>query len=146
MFDINNIMGMIVEEGNSTVLTPVPEGEYVARVKSVNGRSVTTKNGEAPILRVQWVIDGNPEVSAVTGRDSNTVSQDLWLDLTPGGTLDMGAGMNVGLGKLRAAVGQNESGRPWGFGQMVDQVARILVSHRTTDQGPFAEVKSVKAL
>lgn len=145
MFDINNLMNTMLEDANSTVATPVPEGEYVATVKEVTGRVVTAQGRETPILRVRWEIDSE-DVAAVTGRKVNVVPQDLWLDMTPRGSLDMGPGMNVALGRLREALGQNESGKPWGFGAMVGQVARILVTHRTTDQGPFADVKTVRAL
>ena len=58
-----------------------------------------------------------------------TVRQTIWLDLTESGSLDFGKGRNVGLGRLRDALGQNETGKPWQPGMMVGGVAKIKVTH-----------------
>ena len=56
----------------------------------------------------------------------------------------MGKGKNVALGRLREALGQNTPGKPWSFGMLVGQVAKVAVKHRITDAGDtFAEVKRV---
>lgn len=148
MFDINKMLATSFEDANSTQSTPVPEGEYVARVEKIELRAVTTKKGEQGILRVVWAPDdGDGRIKAVTGRDTNFVSQDIWLDLTEEGNLDFGKGMNVRLGQLRELFHQNAAGKPWGFNQLVGNVARALVTHRSDDSGRvFAEVKSTSAI
>jgi hypothetical protein len=149
MFDWNKMLATTFEDANSTQSTPVPEGEYLARVEKMEIRSITTKNQEErAILRLTWAPeDSDGRIKEVTGRDQSRVSQDIWLDTTPDGNLDMGKGMNVGLGRLREVFGQNTPGKPWNFGQLVGNVARILVTHRQDDKGNvFAEVKNVAKL
>lgn len=142
MFDINSIQNMVIEGANSTQVVPVPEGEYRAVVKAVDAREVTKQDGtRVPVVRVTWVVD------AQNLPGTNEVTQDIWLDLTPQGTIDMSEGKNVALGRLREAVGQNKPGKPWSFQQLVGQAARILVTHRTTDSGEvFGQVRKVTAL
>ena len=147
MFDVSKIMATTFEDANSTQSIPVPEGEYLARVEKVDVRVINTKNGDRAILTVVWVPeDSDGRIKTATGRDRASVKQDLFLDLTPESNLDMGKGMNSRLGVLREALSQNTPGRPWGFNMLVGNMARILVTHRQTDDGPFADVKSVTKL
>lgn len=149
MFDVNKMLATTFEDANSTQSTPVPEGEYLGRVEKIDIRVITTKDGtERPILRLTWVPeDSDGRIKEATGRDKASVNQDLWLDVTPEGNLDMGKGMNIGLGRLREAFNQNVSGKPWNMGQLIGNVAKILVTHRQDDKGnTFGEVKSVAKL
>lgn len=148
MFDVNKLLATTFEDANSTESVPCPEGEYVARIEKIEPRVMTTKNGDRAILTVHWApSDGDGRIKAATGRDNVLVRQDIWLDMTEEGNLDMGKGMNVTLGRLRETFGQNTPGKPWGFGMLAGNVAKILVTHRTTDDGRvFAEVKSFTSL
>jgi hypothetical protein len=142
MFDINSLTNMVIEGANSTQIVPVPEGEYTATIIGLDAREITRQDGTtAPILSVTWQVNG------VELPGSNQVRQDIWLDMTPAGTLDMSEGKNIALGRLRAAVGQNRPGVRWTFGNLMGQSARILVTHRRTDDGEvFAQVKRVTSL
>jgi hypothetical protein len=75
-----------------------------------------------------------------------SVSQSLMLDMTESGALAVGTNKNVNLGRLREALGQNVSGRPWSPNMLQGQVARISVKHRLWEDKTFAEVKGVVKL
>ena len=114
-----------IAESNATAYTPVPEGEFQASIKSIKPRVLT--DGRA-VLDVTWIVD-DEVARQETGMAEPSVRQTLWLDITESGGLDFGKGKNVGLGRLRDAIGQNQSGKPWAPGMLVGQVARIKVTH-----------------
>lgn len=152
MFDSTSFMDMQVERANSTQLVPVPAGEYTATIEKVEPRAWTSskdpsKSGVA--LDVTWIVDDDA-VRQLLERDKVTVKQGLMLDLNETGAgLDMGNGKNVGLGRLREAMGLNEAGKPFAFSMLPGRPARILVSHRTDPDKPdviYAEVKGVAKL
>ena len=141
-FDPEMFMNQQTTDSNSTTYTPVPEKELQAYIKDVKAGTA----GDKPVLNVTWATD-DAEAREATGMDEPTVRQTIWLDLTPQGGLDMGKGKNVGLGKLREALGQNEPGQPWAPGMLFGQAAMISVKHRAGKDGEvFADVKAVAAL
>lgn len=144
-FDADAFMNSSVAEANSTQYTPVPEGEFQASIASVTPRSTNT--GKA-LLNIGWKVD-DETVRVETGMAEPMVYQTIWLDVTDSGGLDMGKGKNVGLGKLRDALGQNKPGQPWSPGMLVGQVALIRVAHSIDKRDNVsiqAEVKAVAAL
>lgn len=151
MFDPNQFLNTTITGANATKVIPVPEGEYVAQITHPpTFREVTSDKfdgGSAVFCELVWSpqdLDGS--IKAATGRDGVTVRQSIRLDLTPQGSLDMSDKANIGLGRLREALGQNDPSRPWGFSMLVGPAARILVSHRTNGEDVYAEVKRVTAL
>lgn len=142
VFDPDMFMNQQTTDANSTAYVPVPEGEYQAVIKDVKAGTA----GDKPVLNLTWGVD-DAEVREVTGLEEPTVRQTIWLDLTASGGLDMGKGKNVGLGKLREALGQNQPGQPWAPGMLNGQVAMINVKHRSGKEPGevFADVKSVSA-
>lgn len=148
IFDPEAFLDSTVSDSNDTVLIPVPAGEYVAVIKSIKARTWTksddpSKGGVA--LDVVWTIDDS-NVAAVTGRPENSVQQSIMLDTTPTGGLDMGKGKNVGLGRLREALGKNEAGQPFSFNQLPGLAARVTVVHEPYKDDIFAKVKGVARL
>lgn len=140
IFNPENLKNVVVEGAMDTEAIPFPivDGE-VAVVKSFTIEAVKDKVK----LTVIWSCNA-PAVVEKTGREDNTVRQNVWLDLNEGGMLDLGRGKNVGLGKLRAALGQNDPTEPWSFGHIVGQVAKIRTNQRLGDDGTiYADVKSV---
>lgn len=126
-FDPEAFLGTDTSDEMSTVVLPIPEGEYNATIDSVKARLA----GDKPVFKVIWNIDdADGKVAKATGRDKNTVRQSIWLDVNDNGSLDTGTGKNVGLGRLREAVGQNKAGKPWNPNMLVGQVAKILVGQR----------------
>ena len=144
MFDIQSLMTTQYDASNSTSYIDIPEGSYEAKITDLNLREVDTKDGKRVVLDVTWTI--LDDLSEVTGRESNTVRQSIFLDLTPTGHLDFSEGANVRLGRLRDAVGQNQDGRPWSLADLRGERARIVVSHTLKDDRIYVNVKSVYPL
>lgn len=142
-FDPDMFMNTETTDANDTHFVPVPEGEYPGAVKAVKPRQA----GDKPVLEITWSVD-DAGVREETGLEEPTVRQTVWLDLTPSGNLDFGKGKNVGLGKLREALGQNVPGQRWSPGMLVGQVGLITISHRSGKEPGevFADVKAVAAL
>lgn len=148
MFDPNAFMNSTFEEANDTVSVPIPVGEYDAVVEKVDVSAWASKDGSKSGLKLQLIWElMSDEVREATGRQKNTVRQDIMLDLTEAGGLDMGKGMNVRLGKLREAVGLNQKGQPFGFPMLHGRMAKVAIKHRPGEQAGefFAEVGAVTA-
>lgn len=151
MFDPNTFLEMSVTDANSTSATPVPAREYTAFIDEVKARPWQSKDDPSKAgmaLDILWNID-DAAVKAELERDKVTVKQGIMLDLTETGGLDMGKGKNVGLGRLRDAVGLNQPGQPFSFRMLTGRAAKIAVSHRTDPKNPeviYAEVKAVAKL
>lgn len=144
-FDVNNFMNASFNESNSTQSVPVPEGEYTAAIREADDLKMRTTEKGSVILDVKWTLDA-PELKDVTGYDTNTVRQSIFLDTTEAGGLDFGRGKNMQLGRLREALGQNVPGQPWSFASLVGGVARITVKHRMVDDAVYTDVRGVAKL
>lgn len=145
-FDPNAFLQATFEESNSTESIPIPMGEYEGMIDKVDIVSWSTKDGSKSGLKLQllWAIM-DESVREATGRAENKVRQDIMLDLTETGMLDMGKGMNVRLGKLREATGLNTPGESFGFPMLHGRMAKVSIKHRAGDQPGelFAEVGGV---
>ena len=124
-FNPDTFLNTETAEANATAYTPVPEGEFQASIKAIKPRVLT--DGRA-VLDVTWIVD-DETARQETGMAEPSVRQTLWLDTTESGGLDFGKGKNVGLGRLREALDQNQSGKPWAPGMLVGGVAKIKVTH-----------------
>lgn len=124
-FNPDTFLNTEVSSANATAYVPVAEGEFTGSIKKIAPRVLT--DGRA-VLDVTWVVD-DETTRQETGMAEPTVRQTIWLDLNESGSLDFGKGRNVGLGRLRDALGQNESGKPWQPGMLVGGVAKIKVTH-----------------
>jgi len=141
-FNPDSFLSTEVTEANATTYTPVPEGEHPASVKSVKPRVLT--DGRA-VFDVTWTVDSD-EAREATGMAEPSVRQTIWLDVTESGGLDFGKGKNVGLGRLREALGQNSAGKPWAPGMLVGGAAIVKVGHSIDKRDGVtinAEVKAV---
>ena len=130
------------DAANATTYTPVPEGEFTASIKTIKPRVLT--DGRA-VLDVSWIVD-DEQARTETGMAEPSVRQTLWLDVTESGGLDFGKGKNVGLGRLREAVGQNAAGKPWAPGMLVGQVAKVKVAHSIDKRDGVTIQADVKAV
>ena len=145
MFDPNAFLEQVITEVGSTEATPIPAGEYLA---FIDKKELTTwqKKDDPTVsgvkLKITWVLE-DQAVRDLLGRDKVIVAQDIMLELTDTGGLDMGKGRNIGLGRLREALDLNQPGRPFSFTMLTGRVARVSVSHRIADDNIFAEVKQV---
>lgn len=151
IFDVDSFISIPVEGALDTVVTPVPEGEYPAIIEDLKIRELTSKKTNLPIYQasITWDIVDD-ELRKQLSREKVTVRQDIWLDITDAGTLDMGTGKNVSLGRVRAAVGQNNPSVPWTMRHLTGAgPAKIKVGHRADQNNPeikYAEVKAVGML
>ena len=111
MFDPDKFMDQPADAG-STVVKPIPEGEYTAMIETVAApRVITGQRGESVVMDITFkLMDVPPNVASALGRTNFTVRQGYFLDVTPNNALDMAEGKNVALNKLRAALGQNSAG------------------------------------
>ena len=141
-FNPDTFLNTETSSANSVQYTPVPEGEFNASIKAIKPRVLT--DGRA-VLDVTWTVD-DEQARNETGMAEPSVRQTVWLDTTESGGLDFGKGKNVGLGKLRDAVNQNASGKPWAPGMLVGQVAKIKVSHSIDKRDGTSINADVKAV
>jgi len=145
-FDPQAFLQATFEESNSTESIPVPIGEFPGMAEKVDITPWASRDGSKSGLKLQvlWNIMDD-SVREVTGRAENKVRQDIMLDITDTGMLDMGKGMNVRLGKLREAIGLNVPGQPFGFPMIQGRMAKVKIKHRLGEQPGeiFAEVEAV---
>ena len=146
MFDPNAFLEQVVAEVGSTEATPIPAGEYLA---FIDKKELTTwqKKDDPSVsglkLKITWVLE-DQAVRDLLGRDKVIVAQDIMLDMTETGSLDMGKGRNVELNRLRAAVDLNVSG--FSFNQLDGRMARVTVKQDQDKNDPqkfYARVKAV---
>lgn len=138
MFSPEEILSTQTEAG-STEFIVVPDGEWPAVVKDIKVREA----GEYTFLDINWTIDSE-EVSNATGRDSNTVRQSMFLDISESGGLDMSKGKNVDLNRTRDALGQNTGG--WSPSMLIGQAARVRTEQRLYEGKTYVDVKGVSSL
>lgn len=143
-FDPNTFLNSTYEEANDTKIVPCPAGEYLAIADKVEVKPWASRDGSSSGLKLSilWDIQSD-DVKAIVGRDSVKVPQDQMLDLTDTGALDMGKGRNVGLGRLREALGMNAPGEPFSMGAIQGRMAKVVVSHRPNGEDLYAEIKKV---
>lgn len=149
-FDADSFIQSSVTESNDTKLIPCPIGEFQGIIDKVSARQWQSKDGSTTgvALDVIWLVE-DAGAKAITGRENLTVKQGVMLDTNPQGGLDMGQGKNIGLGRLREAVGKNAPGEPFSFAMLPGLMAKISVTHRPNEkdpESPFAEVKMVAKL
>jgi len=147
VFSPESFMSSQFTESLETKFVAVPEGEYPAVVKHVEASTWQSRDGSKSGLKLDltWAID-DESVRQATGMAEPQVRQSIMLDLTESGGLATGPNKNVNLGRLRDAVGQNVSGKPWAPPMLSGQVARVTVRHRLYEDQIFAEVKGVAKL
>lgn len=136
-------------EANSTEFVLVPQGEYVGIIDAISAdsfKSFDIKRGEnagkkAYRLDLKILLnDESGQLKELLGRPAS-VTAGIMLDIKPDGTLEFGKGRNVNLGRLREAVNQNASGRPWSFGSLAGQPVKVKVVHDTYDGKQVVNVK-----
>lgn len=149
-FDADSFLQSSVTEANDTKVIPCPVGEYMGIIDKVAARQWQSTDGTKTgvTLDVTWLIE-DAGAKAATGRDVVTVRQGVMLDISATGGLDMGQGKNVGLGRLREAVGKNQPGEAFSFAMLPGLAAKVSVTHRQDKNDPetvYAEVKLVTKL
>lgn len=151
MFDPNQFLNDSVTGANDTKYIPVPQGEFPAIIKAVNARQMPSKADPGKFVTVADVVYeiDDQTVRTATGLDTPTVRQSVFLDLTPEGKLDMSKGKNIGLGKLREALGLNDPNKSFSFADLPGRAAIVQVEHTPNEKSPgdvYANVSKVGKL
>lgn len=145
-FDPQSFLDASITDAMDTKIIPCPQGEFLAVIEKIAPRQWTSGDGtKAGIaLDVTWMID-DQGVKDFLGRDTVTVKQQVFLDITDDGKLETGTGKNVGLGRLRDALGLNEPGKAFSFNMLPGQMAKVVVGHRNgkTAEDIFADITKV---
>lgn len=141
-FSPEAFLGTSVKGANATRVIPVPEGDYPAIVKSLKPRLLD--DGRL-IIDLVWSVD-DEKVREATKMKEPTVRQSLFVDRNGSGQLATGEGVNVQVGRVREALGQNDPTKEWNFHMLEGQAARITVKHRLVDGEIFSDVKGVTKL
>lgn len=144
-FDPDQFLAQTVEQANDTKIVPCPAGEFMGYVKDFKARQWTSRkdpSNSGVALDITWSID-DQGVKQLLDREEVTVKQGIMLDMTEQGGLDMGKGKNVGLGRLREALGLNVPGQAFSFPMLSGRVAKLNVAHRVDGEDIYAEVKMV---
>ena len=146
-FDAQSFLDATVSTASSTRTVPCPIGEYFGIIEKVLPRQWQSKDGTTSgiALDVLWLVE-DANVKALLGRDTVVVKQGIMLDLAPLGGLDLSEGKNVGLGRLREAVGKNQNGEQFAVSMLPGLTAKISVTHRVAGEDTFGEVKAVAKL
>lgn len=142
-----------VAGASSTVVLVCPEGEYKAFVDD-GDKAIVFHDGDAaknmsPRCVILYAITGDQEPNRFLKRDKVLVPQTIWLDLNESGEeLDMAEGKNVGIGRVRRALGQNDG--VWNPPMMKGKgPVMIKVGQRADPKDPqikYAEVTRVAAI
>jgi len=151
-FDANDFLNATINDSNDTKLIAPPEnmsGEgYMILAEKVDVQSWQKRDDPSKgglRLDIQWEIQ-DEGVKSFCGRDKILCKQGIMLDLTDSGQLDMGKGKNIGLGKLREALGLNNPGQPFSFSMIQGRLAKGFVAHRVVGDAVYAEIKRVVKL
>ncbi len=146
-FDPTTFLDQTVTGANSTERMVVPEGEYPAIADKVEVKSWASRDGSSSGLKllVTWDIQDDG-VKTLFARPKVTSRQDLMLDLTDTGALDMGKGKNRQLGLLREALNLNDPKKPFSFIMITGQMGKVSVKHRIDGADIYDEVKAVARL
>jgi hypothetical protein len=156
-FDAASFMEQTYDDANATNFTPVPEGEYQARIGTEeNDVSVAafqgTKDPTKTYIRLtlMWeIID--EALKAQMDRDTVRVRDQFILDIDEStGGLAFGADKNVALGQRREALGLNDPGQPFSFAMFRGAGPAIIrITQRSDKDNPdrkYNDVKSVTAM
>ena len=145
-FDPATFLNQSFDEALDTKIIPCPVGEYLAMAEKVDVKPWAAKDGSSSGLKLEVVWDiQDDSVKALIGRDTIRVTQQQMLDLTETGNLDFSKGKNVGLGRIREALGLNTPGEPFSFNMIQGRLAKVKVTHRPYEGDLYAEIKAVTA-
>ena len=133
MFDTSNFMNAVFTEVNDTKIVPCPAGEFHAQIEKIEPKSGIigkgARTGETwASLQVTYIIE-DLGVQQLLGRSVVKVIDSVMLDLTSTGGLDMGAGQNIALGRLREAANLNSPGQAFSPNMLIGKRVKVSVKH-----------------
>lgn len=147
-FNPDAFMNQTMDAG-STSMIAAPEGEYEFTIAGDPEFEEFTsqKNGKTYTKMTLQMETNDPRVCETTGRSPTRVRWQAFLDLTDSGGLDMSKGKNLGLNRLREAVGLNRPG--FKFSDLAGRNLIGNVKHRVDERDEtrvFDEIDKVRGL
>lgn len=150
-FDTQSFLSSATSAANDTKIIPCPVGDYQALIDKISARQWQSKDGSQTgvALDVFWTIE-DQGVKDALNRTVVSVKQGIMLDTKVDASgkvvLDDTKGKNIGLGRLREAVGKNREGETFSFEMLPGLMARVSVTHRIAGEDTYAEVSKVGRL
>ena len=144
MFDPAQFLDATTTDAGSTESVPIPEGEYVALIKTITPRQWTKKDDptiSGLVFDLLYEID-DADLKARLERKVVTIKQGIMMDMTDGGSIDYGKGKNITWNRVRDAAGLNQPGRPFSPSMLVGQFVKIRVGHRIDDSTVPAVIRA----
>jgi hypothetical protein len=159
-FNPDTFMEQNVDQPLETEYVLVPQGEYVAVIDDFTSDAFERIDfdykkgpragtpGTMTKFTIPFVIN-DEAVKAELQRDKVVVTKQLILDLDENGALDFGKNRNIDLGRIRAAVGQNNAGEAWsvaklrGAGPVMVKVVHVDFERKDKTKGKRAEIERV---
>jgi len=146
MFDPDTFLDSFVDEANETERVLIPAKVYPAYVEDVGMRTGSREDGSPWVqLVVKWCIE-DADAAAVLNKDKVVLTDSFFIDLDDDGRIATGTNKNLGLGRLRKAVGKNTG--KFSPRDLVGCRALIDVKHTVNKESgmPREEVKSVASM
>lgn len=130
---------LLVEEKeyNATVVGPFGE-EKATRLR-------VTDKGQT-ILDVVWQLDDPEQAQRLGLQRMPSKRQSIFLDITPGGGLDMSEFKNGDLNRLRDVFGLNQPGVNWKFSDFVGRTATVKLKNSTNKDDPDNPYQNIVAV
>jgi hypothetical protein len=159
MFDPETFMSQIIDQPLETEFLMVPQGEYTATIDDFTSEAFEQIHFEykkgpragTPGVMTKFTLPfviQDDAVKTELGRDKLVVYKQLILDVGDDGGLDWGKNKNIDLGRIRAAVGQNDPG-PWsignlrGAGPVMVKVVHVPFERKDKSRGERVEIERV---
>ena len=157
MFDTEAIKNMETTSSGDVNYVPIPEStdgngwRAVIQAFDLTERQNDKINDGKPFLElsVEYLFD-EEKLREVMQREEVKMKHNLILDIVQDGNgnitgLDMTAGKNVQLNRLRSATNLNEEGKPFKFSMLVGKALRVWPQHtpRKDGEGVYVNVGKV---
>lgn len=135
-FNPQDLLESTIDSALDVQRVKIPEGIWDAVINKVEVSNGLAKKDGKPWFRldVTWEII-NPEVAEITGQDRVLSTQGVMLEVE-NGALAVGAGKNIGLGRLRQATGLNQAGVAFQLIHLQGQSARVVCKHNPSKDDP----------
>lgn len=111
-FDEDVFLNTEVSDPSETKFTLAPPDDYTAYIDDT---LVFREYEGQPVCDVRFILTDVDELAKRLNMDQLFVTHSLFIDVDKQGRLAFGVNKNVDLGRLREALGQNKSGKPWSF-------------------------------
>jgi len=141
-FDAEAFKSAAISDANADRYTPIPEGTYTGTI--IASEPAAGESAKGPWARLDVTVNiEDPTTGRVRG-----VRGGIMLDLTESGGLAVGPNRNVKLGQLRTAIGKNQPGVPFSWGDAVGHEVSVYIKHRADKNDPeklYEDIASFKA-